>query len=1172
MRTLHLAIVLVSEVISVSAAFLLPSVTWAQSSDSELKDLNIRIGELYGARKYAEVLPLIDRYVALARARHGEEHIQFATAIAWLGLLYSAQARYADAEPHLMRVLAIREKLQGPLHTEVAQSLSNLGVLYRLQGRYADAEPLLKRALSIREKLRGLEHPGITSSLNELAVLYLHQGRTAEAEPLLKRSLVITEKALGRDHADVVLRLYNLAGLYQDQGRLAEAEPLYARALTISEKALPAEHPSIGNTAIGLARLYRAQGRYTDAEPLARRAISVFEKAWGPEHPLVAQSLNNLAALYADQGRDVEAEPLYKRSLVIDEKVLGPHHHSVGTGLNNIAKLYQRQGRHAEAEVLFKRSLEIYEKALGLEHHLVGTSLSNLAGLFVDQGRSNDAEPLYKRSLEIAEKSLGPNHPSVGSTLLSLAGLYKVEGRYSDAEPIYKRVLSIFEKALGPDHPDLGTSLVGLAGLYQIQGQYAEAEPLYQRSLAIHESALGPDHSDVGAILNNLASLYRERGWYAKAAPLYGRSLRIAEKALGPDHLSVSVVLWQLAALSAEQGDGNLALAYQRRATASRTKRARVGELGNGRKGELAQSAKYFRFHVVAADLAGGDRAALLPETFEMAQWALQTEAADALAQMGARFGIGGGALALAVREQQDLLRRLKELDGRLIAAAGKADAAAGNSVRKDIIEIEARLNSLGQVLARDYPDYAALAHPMPIDVTAVRSALNANEAIIVLLDTPSYPRLPEATYAWLITKSNARWLKLPLTPSQMADSVAVLRCGLDRSAWDSKDGSRCDRLVKGDYRLVDADAGKPLPFDLVRAHELYRALFGQVEDLIKDKHLLVVPSGALTALPFQVLVTEKPGSAISNDINAYRDVAWLARRHAITVLPSVSSIKTLRGSAKTSKATQPFIGFGNPLLLGPDGNDRSAWERQSCKGSSAPVQIAHRSIRAAIPKFFRGGLADVEKVRAQYPLPETADELCAVAQSMGAGQGAVYLGEKATETTIKAVSANGTFAEARVVHFATHGLLAGETEMLAASKAEPALLLTPPAQATEEDDGLLTASEIGQLKLDADWVVLSACNTAASSSDKPAAEALSGLARAFFYAGARALLVSHWAVNSDATVKLITKVFEEINANSKIGRAEALRRSMLALIASDDRNAHPANWAPFVVVGEGTR
>ena len=175
----------------------------------------------------------------------------------------------------------------------------------------------------------------------------------------------------------------------------------------------------------------------------------------------------------------------------------------------------------------------------------------------------------------------------------------------------------------------------------------------------------------------------------------------------------------------------------------------------------------------------------------------------------------------------------------------------------------------------------------------------------------------------------------------------------------------------------------------------------------------------------------------------------------------------------------------------------------------------------------------------------------CAPSLANGAPDSAVYLGARATEATVKALSASGALAQARIVHFATHGLLAGEIQMLSSTKAEPALILTPPEKATEQDDGLLTASEIAQLKLNADWVVLSACNTASAAEDGDNAEALSGLARAFFYAGARALLVSHWAVNSEATVKLITKAFDALREDSSIGRAEALRRSMLAMIGA---------------------
>ncbi len=207
--------------------------------------------------------------------------------------------------------------------------------------------------------------------------------------------------------------------------------------------------------------------------------------------------------------------------------------------------------------------------------------------------------------------------------------------------------------------------------------------------------------------------------------------------------------------------------------------------------------------------------------------------------------------------------------------------------------------------------------------------------------------------------------------------------------------------------------------------------------------------------------------------------------------------------------------------------------------------------------------MADVDAVRRLAPLPETADELRAIAAVLNAGDGSVILGAQATERTVR----NTILSDSRVLAFATHGLIAGQIR----GAAEPALVLTPPAVASDADDGLLTASEIARyLQLDADWVILSACNTAAG--DKPGAEGLSGLAKAFFYAGARALLVSHWSVPSDSAVKLTTRMLAEAAENPGIARAEALKRSMLALM-NDPENAHfahPLFWAPFVVVGEG--
>ena len=197
---------------------------------------------------------------------------------------------------------------------------------------------------------------------------------------------------------------------------------------------------------------------------------------------------------------------------------------------------------------------------------------------------------------------------------------------------------------------------------------------------------------------------------------------------------------------------------------------------------------------------------------------------------------------------------------------------------------------------------------------------------------------------------------------------------------------------------------------------------------------------------------------------------------------------------------------------------------------------IARRRGPGLRPVPTRRGLADTRRIRYAPPLPETAGELCAVARDLGADPAEIRLGARANETEVKRLSDSGELAQYRIVHFATHGALAGEDRGQQRAGPDPDAARVPGA----EDDGYLTASEVAALKLDADWVILSACNTAAGGAED--AEALSGLRRAFIYAQARALLVSHWAVNSAATVKLITGAISRLGGRRRrgAGRSDA--------------------------------
>jgi CHAT domain-containing protein len=760
-----------------------------------------------------------------------------------------------------------------------------------------------------------------------------------------------------------------------------------------------------------------------------------------------------------------------------------------------------------------------------------------------------------------------------------------------EAEPLYRRALAITERSVGSDHLDVAIRLNNLAELLRVTNRLGEAEPLMRRALAIDEKSLGPDHPTVATRLNNLALLLADTNRYGEAEPLYRRALAITERSLGPDHPDVANRLNNLAWLLAERGDWAQAVALGRRAKPILV--ARKSQTGGDRAGiakaALARNRWVLRFYANAEHRAHAGDGGAREESFALAQWALQTGAADALAQMSVRFAKGAGPLAAKIREQQDLLARRQGELRRLDVAAGRADAKAAEDARASVAALDKRLDAIDAQLAAEFKDYAELANPKPLTIASVQALLRHDEALVVFLDVPQFGKLPEETLAWIVTKDAARWRSIPLGTRALSDRVAALRCGLDASSWEATSEwpqetaldkqriaeqqarrERCKRLPG-----LEASSRDWPPFDLAGAHELYQALLAPFADLTRGKQLIIVPSGPLTSLPFQVLITMAPDAALAG-MARYRGAAWLALQQPVTVLPSVGSLQALR-KLGPSQAAEPYIAFGNPLLLGASGSDRRAWDKQTCRQPVKPTQVAEAKAIAHRGVALRA--IDLGELRMQDPLPDTADELCAVAKALGAldheGE-TVWLGERATEGNVKRLSREGTLAHYRIVHFATHGLMSGESEAILKTKAEPGLILTPPkdgATAAElaEDDGLLTASEVAQLTIDADWVVLSACNTAAGETGD--AEALSGLARAFFYAKARALLVSHWYVSSNAAVKLTTRTFAELKADPKIGRAEALRRAMAELITKGvPEYAHPAMWAPFVLVGEGGR
>ena len=818
-------------------------------------------------------------------------------------------------------------------------------------------------------------------------------------------------------------------------------------------------------------------------------------------------------------GKYSQAIPLAQRLLAEMEKAHGPDHRDVAAALNNLALLYGDQGRDAEAEPLYKRALAILEKVSGLDSAEVAPELNNLAALYQRQERFADAEPLFKRALAIREKSLGSGHPDLGQSLNNLATLYEKQGRHTDSEPLFKRALAIYQKAAGPEHPAVATLLNNLGQVDKVQGRTAEAEPLIKHSLAIREKVLGPDHPDVARSLNNLADLYERQGRLADAEPLYQRALAVRERAVGPDHPDTATSTNNLALLYRTEGRTADALPLVQRMIGSGRAQLRV--------------ALPVLFDAQRQQLIPAEKA--LDDALDAIQRGAQSSAASAVNKLAVRLAAGTDRLAELVRRDQDLSAEADALDRAIVAAVSKErskrDLAAEQRAKARLAAVSTERASLQKTLAAEFPDYALLSNPPPMTHAEIQALLSGDEAMVL------FAVADKESYVLALTREGFDWKPLPLGAEALSGKVAAFRRGLDVA--NARDAS-----------------GKSGLFDLALAHELYTALLGPVETLTKDKRsLLVAPVGALTALPFHLLVTEKPAAAIPEKIDGYRDAAWLLKRQAVSVLPSVASLKSLRAFARKDLGLKPMTGFGDPLF--DPGQGDSGDKRAATKTAARGVA------NVAYTDFWRGAGVDRGKLALALPqLPDTADELNAVARDHGVAASDIHLGSDASETTVK----RAPLADYGIVYFATHGLVAGDVKGLA----EPSLALSIPKQPSELDDGLLTASEVAQLKLNADWVVLSACNTIAG--DKPGAEALTGLARAFFYAGARALLVSHWAVDSAAATRLTIATFDRLKSDPASGRAEALRQAMLGYLNDTSRpqNAYPALWGPFALIGEG--
>ena len=535
-----------------------------------------------------------------------------------------------------------------------------------------------------------------------------------------------------------------------------------------------------------------------------------------------------------------------------------------------------------------------------------------------------------------------------------------------------------------------------------------------------------------------------------------------------------------------------------------------------------------------------GERAGNLDpanEAFRLADLARGSTVQRALTASASRAGISDPALAELARREQDLQREMSSLSDAIGNLLSRGRIAEQDKIVADMRAGLAKLRGEHAQAQRDlqrrFPEYANLIEPRPIGVAEVQKLLRPGEAMISIY-TGS-----DRTLVWAVPAQGAvAFAVSPLNAEQIGEMVAKLRRTLDPA---------------------DAAIERMPPYDFETAHGLYKALLAPVEAGWKSaKELIIVPHGRLGQIPFSVLTTQ-PWKSGGGGL-PFADMAnapWLIRQAAISQLPAAIALTALRGRPAAGRAERAFLGFGDPVF--------SALASAPGTSAAAPTRgLGRRNLVINTTEEKKNDIAAAVDFNLLAQLPDTSAEILEVAKILGADAARdIFLQKRASEHNVK----TGELSAYRVLMFATHGLVPGEMPGLY----QPALALSNPAVSGDGEDGMLTMEEILALKLRADWVVLSACNTASASGN--GSEAVSGLGRAFFYAGAKALLVTSWPVETVSARLLTTDAFRRQSQTPGLSRSRAMQESSLDLMKKSSGSfsyAHPLFWAPYVVVGDG--
>jgi len=999
-----------------------------------------------------------------------------------------------------------------------------------------------KRDITQLEKAEKIVAIPVPSSQNneELNAFYVRRAKANQDLGRINQAIADIGLAVdahpSRDPQLHLIDLINLGTFENFGGNNTSAIKAYERARDWQASRLPNQTGMELSIKRHLINGYSIAGNFEQAQKELDAQQNVFIRLRSSRNfsiygPIWEANFESTRGMYfLNQGQWVESERALRRAIYLLEEG------------------YQRVKGSARKVDDLDQVVRVYSDATNNPRNLVTQIISrqlNLSSALLQQRKLIDAEFYARKATQFALDSFGKSSIDVGRSLFILSQVINEQGRSAEALLLAQAGLKSVQDA------GVASNSVTLANARRAYGNTLVADAKYEQADKVFNEMVAGIKSDPDLAKNfktedlSWALALLKINKFEQAQQMTASLLTKSTNEATKDSSRVALIKAFNASALQLQGNNHQAISEfklsvpillnqarndSENATESVRQTQRLTFVLEEYLSALAQQAKI--------DSSGSAAA----EAFQIADFARGSGVQRALTSSAARANISDPQLASLARREQDLQQRINTLSELLTGLASSPPEQqlplVQAKIRTDISNFKSQREDLKKEIEKKFPDYAELVEPKPASVERTQKALKPDEVLV------SWYFGSKAAYVWAITKEKpAQFAQLSIGRMQMAKEVAQLRKALD----------------PGVATIDEIPA-----FDVVLANQLYQQVLAPVQTAFAGKKLmLTVPHAELGQLPLSLLVTKptpQPAKGGATPFSGYKTVPWLTRDIAVAQLPSVISLTALRSLPAGNANRKNFIGFGDPYF--------SSEQEKSAQKQVKTTQLATRGIPLSLRSAPKTSGVSSAELALLPRLPDTSLELEEIGKAIGAGDGDIFLHKQASVKQVMATD----LSNRKVVMFATHGLVPGELNGLT----QPALALSSPDVTGDKDDGLLTMDKVLTLKLDADWVVLSACNTAAG--EGAGSEAVSGLGRAFFFAGAKALLVSNWPVDSVASRTLMTDLFKNQQKAQGTSKAELLRQAMLNQVDQGGMKegntmkysyAHPLFWAPFVVVGD---